>query len=356
MRNNYLQVSRGLASLIVCLHHLFVTPYFFYNASSQLSHSSLANLGDLSVSFFFALSGFVLIHSLEKNKVKPFGFITNRILRVYPEYILWTTIAVFIYSIYGNVLFNVNFYPRDLTEWIYTYTLIPLFAKKDFAMVSGTSWSLVYEMYFYVLLFFTLFFVKKIKQIPLILTITFFFLSYMGSQYFHTDKGGWVYYPYIISDFNCLSFSFGMIVYYFKNKFEFSLFSALSIIFSILIVFILTGSTDTSHVNYVFISTFILFFVTNIRQVNSTSLVGKKLLSCAIFLGDSSYTLYITHLLYAKLAWAIISMGHYVLAVILNIFVILIACVKYQYIGKPLNSFVKKWQIKANSHLRFYHF
>ncbi|CBJ44806.1 hypothetical protein EAM_0131 [Erwinia amylovora ATCC 49946] len=35
-------------------------------------------------------------------------------------------------------------------------------------------------------------------------------------------------------------------------------------------------------------------------------------------------------------------MGHNVPAVIVNIFVILIACVKYQYTGKPLNEFVKK--------------
>ncbi|CCP05228.1 hypothetical protein BN440_0163 [Erwinia amylovora MR1] len=46
-----------------------------------------------------------------------------------------------------------------------------------------------------------------------------------------------------------------MIVYCFRDKFEFILFSAISIIFSILMIFILTGTTDAGHVNQVFIST-----------------------------------------------------------------------------------------------------
>lgn len=149
---------RGLAAMIVCLHH-----FLFINASSFQVYEGLSWYDTLfriseynkeSVLFFFVLSGFSIGLSL-KNKApdspeKINEYIYRRFKRILPVYIIaliFTLISGFVmhqanlhnysaWNLLGNVLFLQT---ADITEgsWFIPYGL------------NGPLWSLSFEFFFY---------------------------------------------------------------------------------------------------------------------------------------------------------------------------------------------------------------
>ncbi|HEY9236144.1 MAG TPA: acyltransferase [Phenylobacterium sp.] len=137
---NSLQVGRALAALSVAAFHLSVE---FAPGTSMLA--DLTRQGHAGVNFFFALSGFIILHAHGKDigcPTRAWRYITNRFTRVYPVYWVYTTIFV------AAVIFTNGStkLPDTIYGWLSTVLLLRF---SDDPTPLSVAWTLYYEVGFY---------------------------------------------------------------------------------------------------------------------------------------------------------------------------------------------------------------
>lgn len=125
MKSNSLQVSRGVAALLVLVHHLLTLPLLYFNKESFFSYTSLNHIGDFAVYYFFALSGYVLTMSVNRKDISPFNFIKDRVVRIYPEYIFWFIVYLAVWFAFYGVYVDYKIPSNNAYAWISNITLIP---------------------------------------------------------------------------------------------------------------------------------------------------------------------------------------------------------------------------------------
>ncbi len=163
---NSLTGLRFIAALVVFVHHLNNKFGFGVNPHS---------IGSLAVSFFFVLSGFVLVYAYHdrlnhQQQVKTFLF--NRWARIWPLHFACLAIAIFSFRGLGafasgdtwwrflaNVLLLQSWFSHD--NWVFAF--------------NGVSWSISTEAFFY-LLFPVLLFAsgKRLKKSLIVLGLAVF--------------------------------------------------------------------------------------------------------------------------------------------------------------------------------------
>lgn len=133
---NGLQVLRGIAALMVVLHHTFE------EARGFQVRDLFIPAGAAGVDIFFVISGFIMLYisyPTERREMTPPAFLASRVLRIYPFY--WVCMAV----VMG--LWMIGFYRAlqpDADLLVRSALLLP-----DDRYVIGVAWTLVYEMFFY---------------------------------------------------------------------------------------------------------------------------------------------------------------------------------------------------------------
>lgn len=140
-RLGWLDVTRGIASVIVLVQHLLEQqiPAF------KLFTMTWLNLGQTGVSAFFLVSGFVIPYSLERaGSLKTFWI--SRFFRLYPLY--WASfIAVLLLSAGGIWLHGEGFDPKNIKHLALNVTMIQGLLKQPHAL--DVYWTLSLEMLFY---------------------------------------------------------------------------------------------------------------------------------------------------------------------------------------------------------------
>lgn len=147
-----IQVLRGLAALLVVIHHLleelratemgFWFPDFF------------VRLGAVGVDIFFIISGFIMYYTTStafKNP-QPAKFYLSRVARIFPPYLIIVTFILLLHS-------SGYFYRSLDLSWDMTIRSILLFPADS--LILGVAWTLIYEMYFYSLFAVGLLFKRK---------------------------------------------------------------------------------------------------------------------------------------------------------------------------------------------------
>lgn len=81
-RYDNLQALRGIGAVLILIHHSGATGYV------------AASLGDYGVSFFFMLSGFVLANAYAGRDIRFGKFLSGRLVKLYPVYLLTLVLAV----------------------------------------------------------------------------------------------------------------------------------------------------------------------------------------------------------------------------------------------------------------------
>ena len=161
---NLLQLIRGLATVLVVIRHTTG------NSIELLQKDFLFNIfafGSSAVDIFFVLSGFIITYTSMKggaNRSEMLPFLRRRFIRIYPTY--WIITSLFLgLQILLPMFYNTH-YPFNALNLLSTYMLFP-----GHIMVNGVSWTLSYEVFFYLL--FSLIFLFSNKKI-----IFFLFLLY----------------------------------------------------------------------------------------------------------------------------------------------------------------------------------
>lgn len=154
-KNEYLdvlQVFRGIAALMVVLHHS-ISSIKYYHKIDYPFLDYIGFLGKFGVDFFFVLSGFIITYSAYYKNKEPNSFsnyIKNRLIRIYVPYL---PIGIFMLIVYTFLpgFSNSN---RDISM-LTSLTLIP---HGNPAL--SVAWTLSFELCFY-LLFSISFYSKK---------------------------------------------------------------------------------------------------------------------------------------------------------------------------------------------------
>ena len=136
-RNMPIQWLRAIAALSVMLYHSGVY-------ASQILHTDLFDifgspLAYMGVALFFAISGYLM--SIAVRVQRPALFLTHRIVRIYPIYLL---IAALLWLI-NQAVFRIQVYDFN---WL---LLMPQFRLKH--PFVNVEWSLIFEVSFYSCLF-----------------------------------------------------------------------------------------------------------------------------------------------------------------------------------------------------------
>ena len=319
-RQYHLDSMRGLAALIVIILHFF-TVFYPYTSFGQQSgytqHFSWENIfhyfpfnilisGRFAVCLFFILSGYVLSYSLlgeKNNKIKIFSSIIKRPIRLGGLVISTIIIAAILWS--NGLLFHMevskltNSIPYFSTLWPAPFNLqyfieVVLFSPfKDGTIYNPPLWTISIELYGSIMVFLLVFVTGSFKYRLLVYIALFYMLRdslyqgfIIGILFADLDKNYKQLYAHKVNSINMSGLLMvGLIyastpVFFSKELFSQSLYSKIPEFYFIGGTYAMNGAA-------------IVFFSINLLNP------AKKILNKPAFrfLGDISYSLYVTHFL-----------------------------------------------------------
>jgi exopolysaccharide production protein ExoZ len=148
-----LQLFRGIAALMVVLHHSIGSLRYYHKIDYPFLNY-VGSIGKFGVDFFFVLSGFIITYSAFYKYNEPNSFsnyIKNRLIRIYVPYLPFGIFMLVVYTFLPGFS-NGN---RDIS-FLTSLTLIP---QGNPAL--SVAWTLSFELFFY-LLFSISFFSKRV--------------------------------------------------------------------------------------------------------------------------------------------------------------------------------------------------
>lgn len=136
-----IQILRAVAAILVVAHHAIENSN---GAIGQFSPDWLTTAGAAGVDIFFVISGFIMLYtSFDKSGSarSPREFLYRRLTRIYPFYWICCVVMLLI----GTAGF-LHSHSHSITSIALSLALLPTSQS-----LIGVSWTLVYELYFYLL-------------------------------------------------------------------------------------------------------------------------------------------------------------------------------------------------------------
>ncbi len=334
MQLNNLQILRGISALLVCCFH--------FREDLKFSNLNLGELlfsqGGVGVPVFFVISGFIMTFTTQKLDFytgtvskQIVLFYKRRIIRIIPLYYLLTFLWILIS---GNIL--LYFTGETFSRLVHSLLFLP---QQNFFPVLFLGWSLNYEMFFYLIFGLSLFF--KFKRY--IFIIILFIFTYIAGLVFHFENAIMQMVTSILNLYFVTGIVFALIL---KNSTipakKAKLISSAGIILFILMVLQVLPFKN----QYLSLSVVSLFVFSFLLFDFSLQLKANKFL---VFLGDISYSLYLSHPFVdivfkkIKLEHDLIRLPYFLLKIII---VIAIAAIFYYYVEKKITQYLK---IKLNA-------
>ena len=138
-----LQALRALAALLVVFDHM--NGELSYDKSSTTLFSGFHYIGNFGVDIFFAISGFIMLSTTWSHFAQPGAskvFLVRRLVRIYPPYWLVLAPIVLTYLVASRSLMRSHAGHSDILSSI-------LLLPQSSTSLLIVSWTLVFEMYFY---------------------------------------------------------------------------------------------------------------------------------------------------------------------------------------------------------------
>jgi len=284
-----LQVLRGIAASSVVLHHTLRAILATMRSESvqgQLATPSagVVQLGSVGVDIFFILSGFLMVEITQAKHwvIKPMTFLKGRFVRIWPLYAVLTCVylsgAVAKSISSGQLSYNLQ--PFRLAGIF----LVPSYDQNNrLQPIIGPGWTLIYEALFYILFAFCL--QNRIRlKVPVLagLIASIFLLGHKSSYRMVRDLFG--------SDI-LFEFIFGSVLAYWIGTFGRMNFLLPGIVLCALLA-IISGQLMDLPRSIIFGLPALAIFSSLLTLENRVSW-AKTLRK----VGDSSYSLYLIHML-----------------------------------------------------------
>jgi len=336
-----LQACRAVAALIVVLRHTSIGIFAFpsglpkYFESRPFGH--LFDFGLAGVDFFFVLSGFIMMHAnrdaLGNPRQLP-SYLWKRFTRIYLPYWL---VLLFILPVYFIVPRFGNGHEREPWTIVTSVFLLP---HADPYFVLGVAWTLVYEVFFYLL------FALLIVERRLGLVVLSVWIGLILTQ-FHVATFPWSF----LANYINLRFVAGIGAALVVERFRLPVPRLLAVLGTVL--FVGTGTLDTyagplpyyqQAIGYTLGS--VLTIAGLVQAERAGTIFMPRWLS---FLGDASYAIYLVHFpalsVLAKLARTMrldAILPGAALFLLLALGAVAVSCSFYQWVERPVLGWVKR--------------
>lgn len=343
MRIEQLTFTRFLAAISIAIFHYGKKSFLFNN-----EHVSFVfNQANIGVSYFFILSGFVMIIAYNNKNIDAFDYLKNRLARIYPIYFL----AIIF-------LIPIKHQEFGITDLFLNIIMLQSWFPEKALTVNYVGWSLCVEMFFYILFPFLLnkLYSKTNLKFNFIWIISFWIISQI---LFHFIIFG-IISPkiYSISDLHyhplmhLNEFLLGNLAgLFFIDKFQFYRKNYLLFIFilSAALLLLLKFPIGLNYHNGLMAVVFIPIIL---LISSSTDKITKVFCNKGfVFLGEISFGIY----LYQNFVWILFSnyrmkkylhldeRADYTTSFMLRLLVlILISAISYLYIEKPMRNLIKR--------------
>lgn len=273
-----LQYLRAFAAINVVLFHIIGTATAYGYKPNFFSY--LEGWGSNGVDIFFVISGFVMYYIQYHKKRSSIEFFKLRLVRILPMY--WFVTFIVIAAMYSLPSTNFNNSPPEFQKIIESLFFLSGAMSKETPIVY-VGWTLEWEILFYLIISFSLFFKTKFQSIGFVI-LTLFLISYFSREYI------------------VLEFLYGMLVAF--TFFNFKLSKNFGLILFILgfTLLILTLALDFDKQNRFLFwggpSMLIVLGAVFAPQINNRFMR---------YLGDSSYSIYLIQMLTIPLFYKILS-------------------------------------------------
>lgn len=338
MKIGQITFTRFIAAIAIVISH-FNKDLFVYKIDYISNLFLRANVG---VSYFFILSGFIMIVAYSrKSKIDYWEFYKNRFARIYPLYIVGLLLYFMTrYNVFG--LYELILYLLGVQTWIPGAAMI----------LNFPGWSISVEFFFYLLFPFLYnhFYSKKNKSIW-IFTIGIWLVTQIFSNWYeaswmyegaHTKSHEFLYYfPF----WHLNEFLIGNLagLYFIKNakQKDYDLILVLVFILILISLMFVPLFYHNGLMALLFVPAIILISNNNGRI---TKLFSLKPLE---YLGEISYAIYITHipllyLLREFLKWREYSFDIDTVFVLYMVVLLITSTLFYQFIEKPMRNILRK--------------
>ena len=356
-----IQALRGIAAILVVFCHSM--QYISNFLPVQMERYVGYCFGNFGVDIFFVISGFIMVYISRNDfgQISAVGpFLLKRILRIFPMYWVTTLVVLIIIipsGLYAQALLekqqiiissvkNMNY----ITE---NFLLIPpYYLSNNTTPIIPVAWTLFFEMFFYYIFGLLLMFNRKIYLPALCFIFGSLVLSNLYFLHFHiTNKI--CHYINIYGNDIILEFIFGCFIaeQYLAGKMlttnvavSMVILSGLAIILSYHGTFF-PISPSIQALQHGVPSAFIVFGILSLETNNAI-----KIPNFLIRLGDSSYSIYLTHLsIFLAILIALLKQTEkYIhlsgnLAVFISwIFCIFLGHLSFNYIEKPITKWLRR--------------
>ncbi len=293
----YLESLRGIAALVVVIHHFNVSSIF---------NNQFTQHGWLFVDFFFVLSGFVVAMNYQE-KIKTSNQLINfqirRFLRLYPLHLLMlfaflgVELTKYIVQVeFDMVATNQAFSINNLSSFLENIFLVQNLFNETLTW-NLPSWSISSEFYVYLVFgFLTLAFHNR----KLLLLALFVFLS-LGSFIFLVENSMSTENGF----FRCTySFFLGSLIFNFYKHFDYKIPSSISYCLLLIAISLVTFSMGKDSVMTALTPIAFALLILSLVMSKGNSFL-KRILNNTflIYLGTISYGVYMIH----SLVWWVFS-------------------------------------------------
>ncbi len=339
---------------------------FFLASCVIMFHLSaqVPNIGQLSVIFFYVISGYLI--TLILNRTYKFNFkkfAANRFLRLYPTYYVFATLSLLLFLIPFGGISSSTFHPSWngplqsgdtlgntlIFPWAFLgdgmVLTIPDFMQSEMARLRliPSTWSIAVEIVCYFILWLITARTVLTSVISLAATIGIHFVIW------HSElSSAYLYYPFYSA---MLAFSVGSVGYFISNaienkkRFNPNIKTQATITLLIISVFIINWHFSLNAPDFIkspyFYFNFIIALVTIMVMHNFTS--GGSIEKITKLLGDMSYPIFLVQYVGGYIAWRLLGTnipirgwdvfwGGYAVSIILSLFTVLVVDKRVQKI------------------------
>ncbi|MFN7164842.1 MAG: acyltransferase family protein [Hyphomonas sp.] len=156
MKLQSIQILRGFAALLVVIYHIRAMEALGI-ANNGLTEAPLLNglitNGYAGVDLFFVISGFIMVHvttGLKAGLTSSLDFLFARVTRIYPLWWFFAGVMTLAFIVYNGLGFGAGWERVSQGEPLVPYIIKSfLLAPQNAHPVLGVGWTLVHEMYFY---------------------------------------------------------------------------------------------------------------------------------------------------------------------------------------------------------------
>lgn len=324
-RISELDALRGLAVIIVALFHF--TTKFEELYTKNLTTKFEFEFGHYGVQLFFIISGFVIFKTI--NSIRSSNeFIYKRFIRLFP--LFWVCVSI----TYSLTYFLPPGFNRSIFDYLASLTMIP--ALIGFKPIDGVYWSLIPELFFYllILILYRFGFLKPKNQNLLYGFLLLWLL--LCALNFIFDL------PSFIETFLVLKYGYLFVsgINFFIIFEKRSKFINHFIIFLSLVITLLSNDIGLILSVTLFFSIFYLFVYGHIKKIAIKPL---------LFIGEISYAFYLLHQFIGyTIQYNLISLGvkNYYFLILTPIFLCIgLSYLVTAYIEKPMINFLKSKKI-----------